>query len=138
MAKQLIGAHNVDAHIFAETGTIHIDRDMILSPGAQDILRNRGIRISYEACPAEAPIRPQASGDTAREGNAGPCIRGDNKDCPAVTDCEATGTGFLCQTLARAEEILLKKYGITDRRRREAVLLNITAQLKTSTGEKKP
>lgn len=132
MAKQLISANNVADHICLETKTIHIDRTMILSPGAKDALRNQGITISYEP-------RPTATGKAAvttekqvsPAGTDQPCIRGDHKDCPLVAECGASGSGYLCRTLAEAEAILAKKYDLTDRARREAVLVAITKQLTT-------
>lgn len=135
MAKHLIGAHNVDAHIEAESKTIVITKDMILSPGAKDLLRNRGIAIRYGVQPetpsAAARMAPLKVASGKKE-NA--CCRGDAKDCPLTADCRAAGTGSMCRVLARADEIMITM-GITTRTRREAVCLNIVNQL-TNTGEK--
>lgn len=136
MAKHLIGAHNVDAHIKADTKTIVITKDMILSPGAGDLLRNRGIAISYGAPPATKPPGAQEAPQRVASSNRqSTCCRDAAKACPSAADCQATGPGPLCRVLARAEEIMITM-GITDKTCREAVCLNIVSQLKTTTGDK--
>ncbi|MDP3480769.1 MAG: hypothetical protein Q8R88_13435 [Desulfoprunum sp.] len=129
MAKHLIGAHNVDAHIEIDTKTIVITKDMILSPGAKDLLRNRGIAISYGPRPGTKPPGAQeALQKVALSSQQSTCCRDATKACPSAADCQATGPGSLCRVLVRAEEIMITM-GITDKTRREAVCLNIVSQL---------
>lgn len=129
MGKQLIGVHNIDAHVRSDSKTIHIDKDMILSPGAKDILRNRGIAITYGPRP---PVFPKEE-NSKISGSAGAATAGDCPDagdCPLATDCAETASGNLCRILAGAEEILSGEYGITDPDSIEAVKLNIREMLR--------
>ena len=48
MSKKLIGSHNVTEFICTDDNTIRVDSDMILAPGAKDVLRSKGIQIVYE------------------------------------------------------------------------------------------
>jgi len=47
MGKQLVTRKNVDDLICIDEKKIYIEKDMILTPGAKDIIRNRGITIVY-------------------------------------------------------------------------------------------
>ncbi len=136
MAKQLISVQNLDAFINADTRKIHVDQNMILSPGAKDLLRNRGIAIEYGPAPEGEPeagkftVSDSSPADIGKSG----CL--DSKDCPLAEDCLATGPGPLCKTLARAEQILAEEYGIKDRTRLQALSRNIIEQLKTNKGDR--
>lgn len=59
MSKKLIGNHNVTEFICTDDNTIRVDSGMILSPGAKDVLRNKGISIIYEKTTAnvESPVK---------------------------------------------------------------------------------
>jgi hypothetical protein len=128
MAKQLIGVHNIDAHVRSDSKTIHIDRDMILSPGAKDILRNRGISITYGLRPSVALKEENLENkDSSAATKSDECP--DAESCLLASDCAGTASGNLCLVLARAEEILTGEYGITDPKSIEAVKLNIRALL---------
>jgi len=62
MQKKLIGPHNVADFICADEKTLRVDSGMILSPGAKDILRVKGISIVY------GEKSPQTV-DAAKKGN---------------------------------------------------------------------
>ncbi len=55
MKKTLIGSSRVDEFIKGGDKTLYMDSTMILTPGAKDILRNRGVAIEYGPRPA-APV----------------------------------------------------------------------------------
>ncbi|MBI9090849.1 MAG: hypothetical protein JEZ12_16660 [Desulfobacterium sp.] len=66
MKKILIGSSRVDEFIKEGDKTLYMDSTMILTPGAKDILRNRGVAIVYGSrpgaedtasvsCPTEVP-----------------------------------------------------------------------------------
>ncbi len=47
MKKKLIGPHNLEEFILADKGILQVGPEHILSPGARDAARNRGISIVY-------------------------------------------------------------------------------------------
>lgn len=128
MGKQLIGVHNIDAHVRSDSKSIHIDKDMILSPGAKDILRNRGISITYGSLPHASPKEGYLDNkNSSGKGKPEECPDADN--CPLASDCAGTASGNLCKVLSKAEEILTGEYKITDPKSIEAVKQNIRAML---------
>ena len=70
MKKELIGPHNLDKFLGPDDTVFRLGPDKILTPGARDLLRNRGIRIKYtnDACevPAEQEKAGNASDDVVR------------------------------------------------------------------------
>jgi ethanolamine utilization cobalamin adenosyltransferase len=47
MKKTLIGSSRIDEFIKEGEKTLYMDKTMILTPGAKDTLRNRGVAIEY-------------------------------------------------------------------------------------------
>lgn len=89
MKKKLIANHNVTEFIDGANNTIWIAPDMILSPGARDVLRNKGVVIKY-GCPDDAarpqtvkeqvdPIKPGCQADTELIARVATIIRDDFK-----------------------------------------------------------
>ncbi len=64
--KQLIGAHNVNDFI-QDGKSISVGREMILTPGAKDILLNEGIRICYEKTEKERNCSERTVKDVASQ-----------------------------------------------------------------------
>ena len=71
MKKILIGAHNLDRFVQAGATTLCLGPEHILTPGAKDLVRNKGISIVYadpgcEKSAEEVPLKDPASDpDTA-------------------------------------------------------------------------
>ncbi len=63
MKKQLIGAHNIDDFINPDTSSLCVDAGMILSPGAKDILRNKGVTIVYGEVAKKSDVNTAISSD---------------------------------------------------------------------------
>ena len=53
--KTLITKQNIDSRISPVDHRFHADGDIIITAGARDELRSRGIRIVYSPMPSEAP-----------------------------------------------------------------------------------
>lgn len=51
MGKKLIGCHCVDQYICRDEKKIYIGKNMILTPGVKDYLRNKGIALVYGKAP---------------------------------------------------------------------------------------
>lgn len=47
LKKKLIGTHNVE-ELIQGASTVTLGREIILTPGAKDLLRNRGVSIRYQ------------------------------------------------------------------------------------------
>lgn len=47
ISKKLITKSNCEGYISAIDGKIYISKDMVLTPGAKDVMRNKGIVICY-------------------------------------------------------------------------------------------
>ncbi|PKM55498.1 MAG: hypothetical protein CVV00_03795 [Firmicutes bacterium HGW-Firmicutes-5] len=48
MGKVLLTKNNIEGYISQSQSKIYVDKNMILTSGAQDIIRNRGISIIYD------------------------------------------------------------------------------------------
>ncbi|PKM57567.1 MAG: hypothetical protein CVU98_05460 [Firmicutes bacterium HGW-Firmicutes-3] len=48
MGKVLLTKNNIEEYISKSQSKIYVDKNMILTSGAQDIIRNRGISIIYD------------------------------------------------------------------------------------------
>ncbi|PKM66506.1 MAG: hypothetical protein CVU95_11020 [Firmicutes bacterium HGW-Firmicutes-2] len=55
MGKVLLTKNNIEAYISQNQSKIYVDKNMILTSGAQDIIRNRGISIIYDKSREDAP-----------------------------------------------------------------------------------
>ncbi len=67
MKKTLIGSSRVDEFIKGGEKTLYMDSTMILTPGAKDILRNKGVAIEYgprPVAPVSCPGKTQESEKT--------------------------------------------------------------------------
>jgi hypothetical protein len=64
MAKVLLTQKNIEEYLCRETGSLHVDRGMILSPGTKDYLQNIGITVQYGPRPAPAGARPETPATT--------------------------------------------------------------------------
>lgn len=54
MGKILLTKNNIEAYISKGQSKIYVDKNMILTSSAQDIIRNRGISIIYDTSREEA------------------------------------------------------------------------------------
>lgn len=88
MKKTLVEASNLDAHICQETKSVYVDGSIILTAGAKDELRKRGIDLVYGP-------NPKAAGGCAAVAASFGC-----------TDAE--------EMLIAVAALLKKEYGITD------------------------
>ena len=70
MGKTFISADNVDGFICRADQAFYVEKDMVLTPGAKDKLKNQGISIIYGPRP-EARVQTDASapmgGDDVQE-----------------------------------------------------------------------
>lgn len=121
--KQLISVDNLDAFV-GKDGTVHVGKDMILTPGAKDELRKRRIAIVYGESPAPSPATscaaavPAAKPAAVAEGTAGSGCRG---CCGTCKKPEAPAAGAASssvrdlESLTRAVAGLIStQYDITD------------------------
>ena len=63
MGKQLVGRDNVEQYICHEEKIISVDQAMILSPGAKDYLREKGISVVYGGQKQNASKLAQKAGE---------------------------------------------------------------------------
>lgn len=96
MGKKLVAVDNLESWICRESGKIHVDKSMILTPGAKDELSRRGIEIVYVSgnC-APTACRPGCACDA----------------CAGRVDADRPETERLILAVAG---ILKEEYGITD------------------------
>ncbi len=105
MGKKLIAENCVESYICTESGKFYIDNNtMILTPGAKDKLRDKGIAIVY----GEKPAADLCAIETTAKAWSTP----EEAICKVVASCEATD-GIEKLILAIAD-ILKNQYGITD------------------------
>ncbi|WP_432738138.1 hypothetical protein [Maridesulfovibrio sp. FT414] len=98
MKKKLIEVRNLDSFICKESGTINVDKCMLLTPGAKDELRRRKIRIVHVA-------------DAYAEAHAADVHEADGCGNANCTKEKCDG----CESLVMGIAVLLKEeYGITD------------------------
>jgi len=90
MAKQLVRRDNVEQFIRSGEQTLYVDQTMLLTPGAKDYLREKGISVVYAAQPAAVP-QPEPKAETETRSTA------TDPDLPA-----------------RIGELLKKDFSITD------------------------
>jgi hypothetical protein len=55
MSKVLLTKNNIEAYISNNQSKLYVDKNMILTSGAQDIIRSRGISILYDSVREEEP-----------------------------------------------------------------------------------
>ena len=48
MGKVLLTKNNIDAYISKNQSKLYVDKNMILTSGARDVIRNKGISIIYD------------------------------------------------------------------------------------------
>lgn len=59
ISKQLITKNNVELFLGQDKKTLYLKSDMILTPGAKDLLRNLAVTIKYGEEPvAQCPLKP--------------------------------------------------------------------------------
>lgn len=63
MGKKLVGRDNVEQYICHEEKIITVDQAMILSPGAKDYLREKGISVVYAGQKQTASKLAQKAGE---------------------------------------------------------------------------
>lgn len=119
MKKKLIGPNTLDKFLGPDETVFKMGPDKILTPGAKDILRNRGIKIEYtrETCQAP-PVRPAQDG------------------CMPDTGLKAIGSPEQIRTrtcMAMAIVALLDKaYGIKDPQALKDITLAVISRLDAS------
>jgi len=82
MKKTLIGSSRVDEFVKEGEKTLYMDSTMILTPGAKDILRNRGVVIAYGPRPAAEETAPVSETKEVRETRE---IPAESMDCLVET-----------------------------------------------------
>lgn len=102
MAKKRVGVDNLESFICKESGSLHMDGSLILTPGARDELSRRGVAVVYGPRPESGSCAPAA----------GACPPGCTcAACTAGAGTEASGAERLVLAVAG---ILKDRYGITD------------------------
>ena len=125
MGKTLIGPKNVDRHICGETNALYLDNSMILTCGAKDYLRNKGVSIVYGKRPAaevaDAPVPESCP----------PCTGETEVRTAEPSDCSntASGTRNLEDILGVVLTALKEDHGITDPETLEKLNLAILSEL---------
>ncbi|TYT74294.1 hypothetical protein [Desulfobotulus mexicanus] len=114
MGKTLVGIKNLEEHICKDSCKIYIDGSIILTPGAKDELRSRGITIVYGPKPEAAAACPP--GCTCEV-----CSAKAKGGCPAGCTCPACMEAALRSGAAGLESLILgiagmlkTQYGISD------------------------
>ncbi|MBI9091272.1 MAG: hypothetical protein JEZ12_18830 [Desulfobacterium sp.] len=82
MKKTLIGSSRVDEFIKEGEKTLYMDKTMILTPGAKDILRNKGVAIEFgprPVAPVSCPSETQEP-EATQEKLDNPEIQGESID----------------------------------------------------------
>ncbi|WDP90335.1 MAG: hypothetical protein HUN04_11765 [Desulfobacter sp.] len=107
MKKELIGPNNLDKFLGPEETVFRMGPDKILTPGAKDILRNRGVRIEYtkETCPA--PAATDACGPDAQLRAIGSPDQVRSQTCMAMTIVDLLGREYGIQDPEVLKEITL-------------------------------
>lgn len=102
MGKKLVGRDNVEQYICQEGKIISVDQTMILSPGAKDYLREKGISVVYGGQRKTATKLARKAGE--------------------VSDSDLNST---------IQKILQRDYAITDSAQVAAVTKQVLARLST-------
>jgi hypothetical protein len=119
MKKRLISPHNVDEFICDQDRTIYVQTDMILSPGAKDVLRNRGISICFGPRPKTQLTEAVPVPDV-------PVL--DSTPCSAQNQTCDSEAGIV----ARIIQLLNEEYNITDPEQLEQISLEVMKKIKQS------
>ncbi|MCP4119221.1 MAG: hypothetical protein GY737_28230 [Desulfobacteraceae bacterium] len=87
MKKTLIGSSRVDEFVKEGEKTLYMDKTMILTPGAKDILRNRGVVIEYGPRPVAdtGETAPVSSTKEVEESQESREIPAESMDCLVTT-----------------------------------------------------
>lgn len=104
MAKKLITTANLESFIRKDLGKLYVTSDRVLTAGAKDELKHRGIALVYG--PEPAPLQPA------------PCA-------PAAPD-------KLKRAAAIVVAILREQYGMTDESQIQALAVKILKAVKDS------
>lgn len=91
MKKTLVEVANLDAHICKESNALYSDGSLILTPGAKDELRKRGVELVHGEKPQVQACPPGCT-------------------CPACAAASSACTDLLVAVAAT----LKNEYGITD------------------------
>ena len=110
MAKTLINAQNLDRYVDAGQTLFALGPDMILAPGAKDILCRRGIKIEYQRAAKEqgGACTPKEAKNSAQPGQ------------------KEQSSAALVQVIVR---LLRKQYGIDDPQVIQKITLEVLARL---------
>lgn len=139
MGKKLVGVNCLDEHICQSSKKIYADGSIILTPGAKDELKNRGISIVYGPKPEPEESAPQKeaekeSSDTCNAEESvdtceeAACSANQEEKAEQKESCEHKETADeneckeeVCNAISDAESLILaiagmvkKEYGITD------------------------
>lgn len=110
MAKELITVANLDAYIRKDLGKLFITRNRLITAGAKDELRQRGVQLVYGEEPS--PVQPAAP-------------------CGAACGAPA-GVDTLKRLAAIVVAILREQYGIRDEKEIETIAVKILRIVKDS------
>lgn len=121
MAKELITATNLDAYIRKDLGKLFITPNRLITAGAKDELRQRGVQLVYG--PEPAPVQPAAPcpASCGTSGSSGGC----GNSVPA-------GVDTLKRLAAIVVAILREQYGIRDEKEIETLAIKILKAVKNS------
>jgi len=65
MGKVLLTKNNIDAYISKNQSKLYVDKNMILTSGARDVIRNKGISIIYDKSREEEAEEVEVDGTYA-------------------------------------------------------------------------
>lgn len=122
MAKELITVANLDAYIRKDLGKLFITPNRLITAGAKDELRKRGVQLVYGAEPA--PAQPAACCPTSCGAGSSPS-GGCGEKAPA-------GVDTLKRLAAIVVAILREQYGIRDEKEIETIAIKILKAVKNS------
>lgn len=122
MAKELITAANLDAYIRKDLGKLFITPNRLITAGAKDELRQRGIQLVYGEEPA--PVQPAAPCRTS-------CGTG-NSPSAGCGDRAPAGVDTLKRLAAIVAAILREQYGMTDEKEIVTLAVKILKAVKDS------
>lgn len=114
MGKKLVGVESLEGYICQSSNKLYMDGSILLTPGAKDELKNRGISIEYGPKPEQVP---EPAPEEAPCCDTTVCEEKDQTDCTKSADND--------DLILAVAGMIQTEYGITDHKQ----LFDISCQV---------
>ena len=112
MAIVLLTQKNIEEHICRETGSLYVDREMILPPGIKDYLQNIGITVHYGPRPAPEAASPEPTAPA-----------------PLPAESQPADASDLATLTRRIVSILQDEYHVEDKEKLQELCLQVVRNI---------